>query len=39
MDEKNCKLRLISESTKDDEDEKMELEAKAAAKEFIQKIY
>jgi hypothetical protein len=39
MDEKNRELGLILESTKDDEDEKMELEAEAAAKEFIQKIY
>jgi hypothetical protein len=39
MDEKNRELGLILESTKDDKDEKMELEAKAVAKEFIQKIY
>ncbi len=39
MDEKNCELGLISESTEDDEDEKMELDAETAAKEFIQKIY
>ena len=30
---------MILESTKDDEDEKMELDAETAAKEFIQKIY
>jgi hypothetical protein len=39
MDEKNRKLGLISESTKDNKDKQMELDAKTAAKEFIQKIY
>jgi hypothetical protein len=39
MDEKNRELGLISESTKDNEDEQMELDAETAAKEFIQKIY
>jgi hypothetical protein len=39
MDEKNRELGLISESTKDDKEEKMELDAETAAKEFIQKIY
>jgi hypothetical protein len=39
MDEKNRELGLISESTKDAEDEKMELDAETTAKEFIQKIY
>ena len=39
MDEKNRELGLISESTKDNEDEQMELDAKTAASEFIQKIY
>lgn len=35
MDEKNRELGLISESTKDDKDEKIELDAEAAATEFI----
>jgi hypothetical protein len=35
IDKKNCELRLILESTKDNEDEKIELDAKTAAKEFI----
>jgi len=39
MDEKNRELGLISESTKDNEDEQMELDAETAAEEFIQKIY
>ena len=39
MDEKNYKLGLILESTKDNKDKQMELNAKTAAKEFIQKIY
>ena len=39
IDEKNHKLRLISESTKDAKDKKIELDAKTVAKEFIQKIY
>ena len=39
MDEKNHELGLILESTKNNEDEKMELDAKTIAKEFIQKIY
>jgi hypothetical protein len=39
MDEKNRELGLISESAEDDEDDEIELDAEAAAKEFIQKIY
>jgi hypothetical protein len=39
INEKNRELGLISESTKDAKDEKIELDAKTAAKEFIQKIY
>ena len=39
MDEKNRELGLISESTEDNEDEQMELDAETAAEEFIQKIY
>jgi hypothetical protein len=35
IDEKNRKLGLILESTKDNEDEQIELDAKTAAKEFI----
>jgi hypothetical protein len=39
MNEKNHELGLISKSTKDNEDEQMELDVETTAKEFIQKIY
>jgi len=39
IDEKNRKLGLILESTKDNKNKQIELDAKTAAKEFIQKIY
>jgi hypothetical protein len=39
IDKKNHKLGVILESTKDNEDKQIKLDAKTAAKEFIQKIY